>query len=334
MKNWTYGSIDRKTAQELVGFLPESVFDIHAHLYRLSDLDVPAPGPLTEGPAEATVGVWRRHLAKQVKPAHLKGGLFCPFPPFPSRRPGRLQAANEFVVAQAASDRSSKFLALISSRMPPEQVERFLGHPQMAGFKPYHFYSLTKPTFRAAVEDYLPEWAWKTADRRGLIIMLHLVRDLALADPGNQRQIVEMCSRYPGARLILAHAARGFHARNTINGLPALRGLGNVWFDTSGICEPGALRAILQEFGPRRLLWGSDFPVSQIRGKCVSVGDGFAWLMLDTVAWDKLSPACHPTLVGLESLRAVREAAEECSLNESDLQDIFCDNARRLLGLW
>jgi glutamate-1-semialdehyde 2,1-aminomutase len=91
--------------------------------------------------------------------------------------------------------------------------------------------------------------------------------------------------------------------------------------------------AILREFGPRRLLWGSDFPVSEIRGRAVTVGDGFAWLQPDTVNWDRVSPACHPILVGLESLRAMRQAADDFGLDEGDLQNIFCDNAWRLLGI-
>ncbi len=40
----------------------------------------------------------------------------------------------------------------------------------------------------------------------------------------------------------------------------------------SGICEPQAMMLVLHHFGPGRLLWGSDFPVSSLRGKAVTVG--------------------------------------------------------------
>jgi glutamate-1-semialdehyde 2,1-aminomutase len=208
-----------------------------------------------------------------------------------------------------------------------------LGNPQFAGFKPYHVYSRTQPTFQAPLSTFLPEWAWQMADERGLIITLHLVRDAALADPDNRRELRQFCSQYPNARLILAHAARGFHAPNTVNGISGLRGLENVWFDTSGICESAAFEAILREFGPRRLMWGSDFPVSEIRGRCVTVGDGFAWLDPDSVLWDKTGPQGHPTLAGLESLRALKQATTALGLNAADLQDIYADNLKRLLGL-
>jgi len=115
--------------------------------------------------------------------------------------------------------------------------------------------------------------------------------------------------------------------------VPALASLGNVWFDSSGICEAAPLIAILRAFGPERLLWGSDFPVSQIRGRCVTVGDGFAWLDGASVDWSALRPPCRPTLVGLEALRALREACDTLGVGRAAVQGIFHGNARRLFGL-
>jgi glutamate-1-semialdehyde 2,1-aminomutase len=144
-----------------------------------------------------------------------------------------------------------------------------------------------------------------------------------------------LCRRYPGARVILAHAGRGFHAPNTWRGIDALRDLDNVWFDSSGICEASALNAILAALGPRRLLWGSDFPVSQQRGRCVTLGTGFAWVTTDQVEWPPPEGAFFgdPIAVGLESLRALLDAADQAGLDAAERDDIFCDNARRLLGL-
>ena len=159
-----------------------------------------------------------------------------------------------------------------------------------------------------------------------------MVKDRAVADPDNQREIRQMCAKYPRARLILAHAARCFHAPNA-KGLPALRGLTNIWFDVSGVCEAAPLLAILKEFGTKRVMWGSDFPVCEIRGRAVTVGDGFAWLQWDTLDWQSPQVKANPVLVGLESLRATREAADAFGLNGKDLEDIFCDNALRLLGI-
>jgi len=52
-------------------------------------------------------------------------------------------------------------------------------------------------------------------------------------------------------RLILAHAGRGFNPHHTILGIDSLRGLQNVWFDTSAVTDSGAVEAIINAFGTR-----------------------------------------------------------------------------------
>src|SRR5690606_24872663 len=152
---------------------------------------------------------------------------------------------------------------------------------QIKGFKCYHVTSAKKPTFGADIGDYLPESVWQAAEKRGMFITLHMVKDRALSDPKNLEYIIAKCRQYPPANLILAHAARGFAPYNTIDAIHKLRGLENVYFDCAAVCETKAIVAILKEFGPSRLLWGSDFPVSMARGKCVSVADSFYWVYTD-----------------------------------------------------
>ena len=333
--DWTFGEVDEAIAGTLARVLPDAVFDAHAHLYRVSDLSVPVPDFAARGPASATLAEWRRHTEQQVGRGRCRGGLFFPIPSVDQAGADRagVDRANDFLLEQLSSEPASRGLILIHPDDSPDEVADKLGDERIVGFKVYHTFSPDKPTFEAGIESFLPDWAWSLADDRGLIILLHLVKSRALADPDNQRYLRARCEAYPGAKLVLAHAARGFHAPHTVEGLGGLAGLTNVWFDTSAVCESAALVAIIERFGPRRLLWGSDFPVSQIRGKCVTVGDGFAWLQADTVQWDRLKPGCEPALVGLESLRAVGQAIDEVGLNGSDVRDIFFDNAMRLVGL-
>ncbi|MBN2308540.1 MAG: aminotransferase class III-fold pyridoxal phosphate-dependent enzyme [Candidatus Hydrogenedentes bacterium] len=320
--------VDRAAQEALRPFLPERAFDAHAHLWRAADLD-PAPEPLAAFAGGATLEVWREAVGGQIAPCRIEGGLLIPWP----TAHGDLDAANAFVAGQAEADPRSRALALVSPQSSPERAAAAVEHPQVVGFKPYHVYAGRENTFQAALGEFLPEWAWALADERGLVMTVHLARDGALADPDNLAEIVRMCGRFPNARLVLAHAARGFHAPNTVNGLEALRGLDNVWFDTAAVCEPEALVAILRAFGPRRLLWGSDFCVSHQRGKCVTVGTGFAWIDPDFPEDAPGRPRCRTWAVGLEALRALQTAADLFGLNREDVDDIFLHNALRLLGL-
>ncbi len=218
-------------------------------------------------------------------------------------------------------------------RRGPEIESLLDAHPQIVGFKVYHLLAQGADTFQCSPSEYIPDWVWQLADARGLLILLHMVRDGALADRVNQQYIRRCCQRYPRAKLVLAHAARGFHAPNTARGVASLRGLTNVWFDTAAVCEADPIAAILDEFGPRRVLWGSDFPVSQQRGRCVTLGTGFAWITTDQVDWNARAFFGQPVLVGLESARAVLDATDRLGLDAGDLRDLFHDNAARLTGL-
>jgi glutamate-1-semialdehyde 2,1-aminomutase len=160
--------------------------------------------------------------------------------------------------------------------------------------------------------------------------MLHIMKDKAMLDPQNIRDIYRLCLKYPGVKLILAHCGRSFNALHA-EGARFLKAVPNIWFDMSGICEMQAILPILKHFGPEKLLFGSDFPVSQIRGKCVSIGDGFIWLDENTCNWNKAWG--KPILVGLESLGALQEAANNFGLDKSDVDLIFRGNGMELLGL-
>jgi len=321
--------VDERMAASLQSFVPARVFDAHAHLYRMCDVGS-VKSPLMDAfPAELTAGDWREALSQQLGAGRLVGGLFMPWPV----RDGATVDANQYLLAQLERVPESRGSILIRPEWTEKEVTALLDHPQVVGLKPYHRFAPEEPTFQAPLSAYLPEWAWRLADARGLAITIHLVRDGALADRENLDEIRRMGRRYPGARVILAHAARGFHAPNTVKAVGQLAGLENVFFDTAAVCESAPLEAILRWFGPGKLLWGSDFTVSHQRGRAVTAGDGFAWICPERVDGGADAPECHATLVGFEALRALEEAADAASLSKADLCDVFHDNAARLFGL-
>ncbi len=324
---WALADHDRAAAEELQKRLPEGVFDAHSHIYRTGDFSTP-PALAAGGPPEACLTHWREALGQQLGAARLQGALFLPYP----TNGLNVAAANQFALAEAAHDPRCRAAMVVTPHSRRSEFAALLTRPQVAGFKPYHVFSTHEPTFDSPIAGFVPEWVWELTHAHRKMILLHLVKDRALADPLNQAEIVARCRRYPSAQLVLAHAARGFHAPNTVRGVDSLVGLDNVWFDTSAVCETEAIAAVLDRFGPRRVMWGSDFPVSQLHGRCVTMGTGFAWVTDDHVAWDNQFFG-KPLLVGLESLRATLDAAERLGLNRNDLRDIFCNNALRLFGI-
>ncbi|MDC0937009.1 aminotransferase class III-fold pyridoxal phosphate-dependent enzyme, partial [Pirellulales bacterium] len=90
--------------------------------------------------------------------------------------------------------------------------------------------------------------------------------------------------------------------------------------------------AVLRAFGPRRLLFGSDYPVSNLIGRSSSLGDGFAWFYEHNVDWEDAEIG-RRTIVGMESLLALRQACQLANLTDGDVECIFRENASRELGL-
>lgn len=314
--------------RHLADFVPPDVFDAHTHLWRVVDLGSPTPALAAAGPEVATRATYDERLSLWMPDRCPTGGLFFPFP----TRVLDVEAANRHLADEIRDDPQSRGLMMVTPRQDPAAVERQLGEDGFVGFKVYHLFAERPNTLFAPTGEFIPEWAWELAEQRGLAIMLHMVLPRAVAEPENQRYIREHCLRYPNAKLILAHAARGFCGRHTVEGIASLRGLDNVYFDTSAVCEASAFEAILEVFGPTRLWHGSDFCVTEMRSRCVNLGDGFLWL--DAIGADyRKSRFAHPTLLGLESLLALKEACENRHLDATDVEEIFCLGARRVLGL-
>ncbi len=311
----------------LRSFVPPDIFDAHSHLYRVVDLNGGHP-TLAKGPQVAGYAQFVADQSRWMGDRAPREGLFFPIPTRPVDRP----AANAFLRQEVQGRAGSRMLMLISPDDDPAQIERELdAHPWM-GFKVYHVFAKRQRTLDADSAEFLPAWAWELAQARGLAIMLHMVRDRALGDPHNQHYIREQCQRYPQARLILAHAARAFCGYHTVEYLDCLRGLDNVWFDTSAVCEPQAFEAILREFGVSRLMYGGDYAITELRGRCISVADGFLWLDPNNTRWAD-GIGSQPTLVGIESLLALKQACRAARLNDSDVEQLFGGTARALLGI-
>ena len=103
--------------------------------------------------------------------------------------------------------------------------------------------------------------------------------------------IAELAERFPGANFIMAHIGGDWE-----RGIKAVRGIPNVYVDTSGsIIEYGMIEAAVETLGAERVVFGSDGPGVEL-----------------AVAFAKVTGA---------------------EISEKDKHLILGDNMRRLLGL-
>lgn len=260
------------------------------------------------------------------------GGLFFGFP----HKSGDRIAINGWMLDEIKNSGSerNKVLKLVSPEDSPDELQKDLKAGLFCGVKVYHIYADRKDTMNARIIEYTPEWIWEMLNEVHGVLMLHIVRHEGIADHDNLAELRRLSRAYPRVKIILAHIARSFNFRNAKRGLSEISDLDNVVVDTSAICEAETFAIALDVLGPGRILWGSDYPVSEVRGRCVTVGDHMFWLHPEIIKPE--NPASDDdkmTLVGVESLLALKEACQNFGATDSDIKDIFYNNAIKLLDL-
>lgn len=317
----TLNPTDRCLLDEaLDGFVPDRIIDIHGHLHaarycaseeRTGDLQT-----------DKSFADYRRSMDMLLPGRRLEGALLFPFP---MRHCDRLGLnAWMFSEIKFQDHPVTKGLALTAPGDSPEVFESWMRNGDCVGLKPYHYYADCADSLQAGIEEFAPEWMWELCHRYEGILMLHLARDGAVSDPGNQEAILRLCAKYPGCKLILPHIARSFNFR-TARGLQQLTKIPNLYVDTSSITESEGMRIALDLLGPERVLFGTDYPVSSLRAHCATAGATFHWFYAEEINEPRL------TWVGIESLLSLRRACEQVGLQHSDVERIFWGNAENLL---
>jgi predicted TIM-barrel fold metal-dependent hydrolase len=165
---------------------------------------------------------------------------------FPMHEPDGYPPANDMVIAEAEASggRLFPFCRLDPSKGPLEEARRALDagargiklHPRAEGFTLHH--PELQPVFELAHELRLP-------------ILCHAGRGI----PALGRHSIEVCSRYPGLRLILAHA--GISDLSWIWREAADHP--NLFFDTAW-WSPSDVQALFALVPPGQILMASDAP--------------------------------------------------------------------------
>ena len=315
--------------RELQSFVPDRVYDMHAHLWRARDWEGQPPAMVRVAPAEATMEVYKECMGWILPGREVHGLHFA----FPTIFPNDPVPCNEWVSQQIKKDPLARGQFYVRPTDEPEWVRGEIKRLGLRGFKPFAGFAQRPDKSNAEIPEFFPEWIARLAHEEGWSITLHMMRPRSLADPSNQHWIRTYCEKYPDMTLILDHCARGFNPYHAIEGLEQMQGLPNLYADTSVVCSPLGVMACLKYLGVRNVLYASDFYCSHIRGTNLPVGDSFLWLEEDTPVWDVVIYEEEPVLLGLENLRAIKAACQMLNLSDSEVESIFWHNAARVLRL-
>jgi len=328
--------------EHLVDFLPQRMIDIHAHVWLKTFFEKTSAE--TRGPR------WPRLVAEENPIEDLLHTYQLMFPQhrvtpliFGSPWPGVILEQTNGYVSQVARQHNLPSLVVSTPEWSAEELEQLVSDGGFLGLKPYPDFAPAQIALDdITIFDFLPPRHLEVADAYGWIVMLHLPRRMRLKDPVNLAQMLEIERRYPNVRLIIAHIGRAYCVEDVGNAFDVLQNSERMLFDFSANTNTQVMEQLIRTVGPRRVLFGSDMPILRMRMRRICE-NGIYINLVPPGLYGDISDDPHMrevsreegeklSLFMYEELLAFRRAAEATGLTTADLEDIFCNNAARLIA--
>lgn len=335
--------IDRRIYEDRIrSKLPPRIIDCHTHVWKIPDRPDPAdpnqrlvtwPAKVAEtNPIEDLMETYRLLLpGKNVVPL-----IFANIRP-----PDRVDELNTCTL-EAAKTASVPSLLLTHPAWSPDLLEDKLKTGKRQGIKVYlNLAPAYIPGIEIRIFDYLPLNHLEVLDRLGLIVMLHIPRPLRLKDPVNIAQVLEIEEKFPNLHLIVAHIGRAYCKEDMGNALDILSETERLVMDISANTNAEVFARALETMGPKRLIFGSDLPVTRMRMRRICEEGKYINLvpkgLYGDVSGDKNmrevdgEEAELLTFFLYEEITAMLRAAADVGLKTEEIADIFYNNAKRML---
>ena len=315
-------------ANELDDFVPDKIYDMHAHLWRESDWEGNPPAIVKAAPSEITMERFKEFIGWIFPGREVHGFHFA----FPTVFPNDNAPCNAWVSQEIKKDTLSRGQFYVRPQDDPDWVRTEMKRLGFCGFKPFVGFLGREDKNMAEISEFFPDWMARLAHQEHWSVTLHMQRPRSLADSSNLHWIDTYCRKYPNMILILDHCARGFNPYHLIEGLKKIGRFPNLYVDTSAICNSLAIMACVEYLGIDQIMYASDFYCSHLRGTNLPVGDSFLWLLEDMDIWNEVAYGKKPVLLGLENLCAVKAAFRTLKINDGDIEKYFWSNAAKLLS--
>ena len=343
MSEFTANAVDRRFyAARLEKFLPRRIIDIHTHVWRTVD------DPKQRTPEVRSV-TWPARVAadctiealQATYRALLPGKRVTPliFPNQPNR--GNIARINGYV-ADCSQRAHVPALVWSDPAWDAQELERqvraggFVGAKSYLGMAPAYL-----PTREIRIFDFFPPHQLEVHDRHGWVVMLHIPRDGRLKDPVNLAQMLEIEKAYPRAKIIIAHVGRAYCDEDVGDAFELLAPTRRLLFDFSANTNARVFEKLIRCVGPRRILFGSDMPITRMRMRRVTRDGHYVNLVPKGLYGDvsndrnmgevEGAAAARLTTFLYEEVDAFRHAALRTNLTAADIRAVFHDNAARIL---
>lgn len=224
---------------------------------------------------------------------------------------------------------------------PLSAIEEAITKRGFKGIKPY---PKNRPSYiplgESRIFDFLPHEHLKLLNDLGAVVTLHIGRDMRLKDPVNIHQLMEIEEKYPNVKLIVAHIGRAYSPEDLGDAFETLKHTKNMMFDFCASTLTEAMEECLKAVGPKRLMYGTDMPVTKMRMRRISE-NGIYKNIVPKGLYGDVSGDIHMleteneelTCFLYEEILAFKKACENLKLTKEEINDVFYGNASKIYGI-
>jgi uncharacterized protein len=329
--------------EELEGFLPAKMIDIHTHVW-LDKFRAKVPE------AKRRAVTWPSLVAAENSIEDLQETYRLMFPGkevtpliFSSlKRNDDHDGMNRYIAECGARHGVPTLLYAFPEWSAEELLVRILAGRHL-GIKVYLNLSPAYiPEAEIRIFDFIPHHQLELLNRHGMMLMLHIPRHGRLGDPVNLAQMLEIEERYPKLRVVYAHIGRAYCPEDFGNAFEVLKKTKHLMIDFSATTQEVAMYKALEAVGPKRILFGSDLPILRMRMRRICEGGRYINIVPKGLYGDvsgdpnmreaSAKESGQLSFFMYEELRAFRKAATRIGLDRKQLDQVFYRNAKDLIN--
>jgi predicted TIM-barrel fold metal-dependent hydrolase len=316
--------------EELRDWLPDKIFDFHIHLWKkqhllnkLSKESRNLPGMNWEG---FTFNDMLKRFNEILQNKTIEGLIFG----FPVKEID-IDAVNKYISKHIKSNKGFYGLLIPSLTKNTEELKKEIECGGFSGFKPYLTFVKNKDKEKIRITDFVTKSQLEVADENKLIILLHIPRKDRLADKYNLGDINVICTKYPNAKIVLAHIGRSYGPYFLEKGIDEIKHLKNLYYDLAMVNDEAVIELLIEKVGAKKIIFGSDMPISLNKGKHICINRQCLFITKDKFPWSIPIEKLNCTYFIYETLRALKFACIRHKLSKNDMNRILYSNAKELV---